>query len=114
MKNYAAWQEATAEDPLFVLGVQWEKGTTIKGVVENLLDRRPEGKLSNMETRVREMLDSGVKRLTNRLEKATKDAKEVMPQNHDIEQTVRGNLEVILQKHCQRVFDKCTERARSC
>jgi hypothetical protein len=107
IKNYAVWQAHSQKDPLFVLDVSWQKGKTIKGIVEAALERRSmKHGLDAVDTHIREKLTSGVAKLTERIKSEIATAKKKHGKGiFTSEQQVAELAEQLMLGHAKRVFD---------
>jgi hypothetical protein len=112
IRNYAVWQQNTEEDPLFILGVNWENGRTAKGVVESILDkRRMDSPLDPVEDRVRKLLEQGTAKLTERVKAEIEAAKKTLGSGPSLESDAVAALGTVLTEHTARVFHQL-ERAQ--
>lgn len=69
IRNYRVWQQHSAADPLFVLGVKWPNGKTLKGVLETLFEHRPMGGvLDHADQHVRQLLEAGVAKIVDKVQ----------------------------------------------
>jgi hypothetical protein len=101
------WQHNSQEDPLFILTVEWKNGKTVKGLVEERLEwRQQDHDMDGAETAVRELLDSGVKTLTNRIKEEIKSVQESQAPKH-LDSQARDQLETVLTSHTKNVFAAC-------
>lgn len=108
IKNYAVWQKNTQADPMFILSVNWTKGKTIKGVVESMLDGRNQNhKLDPVDQAIREQLEAGVRRLTDKIKAEIQIAKAKSVQGLEIDRRTGDILEEVIKGHTKRVFEKC-------
>jgi hypothetical protein len=63
------WQQSSKEDPMFILSVEWKKGTTLKGIIESRFEYRNQThEMDGAEKAVRDLLHKGVKKLTKRIQ----------------------------------------------
>jgi hypothetical protein len=110
IRNYAVWQQNTASDPMFILSVNWTKGKTIKGVVEAMLDGRNQNhKLDPVDKVIRDQLEAGVRKLTERIKMEIQNAKTKGLQGADIDHHAATILEDVVKGHAKRVFEKCSK-----
>lgn len=110
LASFAAWQKNSEIDPLFILSVKWKNGKTLKGVLESILDRRDhDTKLDGIDRQVKEILDSGVRTITNVVStQCNKDRiKDLNPAF--VEGQSRDMLESLLTAHISKVFEHCTK-----
>lgn len=111
IKNFAIWQKNTEEDPLFVLGVNWPKGKTLKGVVEKLLDdREHKHALDPIDQFIRQQLESGVAKLTTRIKEEILSVKQSGFAPNELDARVDSLVEEVIVDHAKRVFDRCTKQ----
>lgn len=110
IRDYAVWQANTAADPLFILGVAWPKGVTIKGVVEAALEERDhDHPLDPVDQVIRERLEEGVQRLTSRIKDEIQSAKTKGLSQFDLDRMSRSLLEETVLAHATRVFNQCAK-----
>lgn len=101
------WQESSREDPLFILGVDWKKGATLKGIIENRFEYRNQNhEMDGAEKAVRDLLDKGVKKLTKRIREEIDNVKDTQSPKH-LDVQSREQLEHVVQSHTNKVFANC-------
>lgn len=101
------WQQNSREDPMFILGVEWKKGVTLKGIIENRFESRNQNhEMDGAEKAVRDLLHKGVKKLTRRIQEEIKNVKSDQSPKH-LEARVREQLEQLVQSHTNKVFENC-------
>jgi hypothetical protein len=105
IKNYATWQKHSAEDPLFILTVNWKKGRTIKGVVERILENREHtAALDPIDKEIRETLESGVADLATRVRDEIVAAKRKGFDQFNLDHQSLKTVEQVVIDHSKRVF----------
>jgi hypothetical protein len=107
--DYAAWQENTETDPLFILTVPWTQGKTMKGTVECILDQRvhQQNSLDMVDNTIRLRLEQGVASLTKRINEEVQRAKASGLSLYDLDQLAESLLEETVLGHSKRVFEQC-------
>ena len=111
IKNYAVWQQYSAEDPLFILTVQWPKGKTMKGVLETALDGRDQkDALDPVDSEIKALLNKGCGNLSSKVKEAIKTAKAYNLSSVQLEQEARTMLEEVITGHTRKVFEQCSKR----
>lgn len=111
IKNYGVWQDNSAEDPLFVLTVQWPKGKTMKGVLETALDgREQKDALDPVDNEIKVLLTTGCGNLSNKVKEAIRTAKGHTLSSVQLDQEARTKLEELITSHTRKVFEQCAKR----
>ena len=114
IKNFAEWQKNTEKDPLFILQVNWQKGKTIKGVIEALLEHRTQDHgLDPVDNAIRLLLENGVAKLTDRVNGEITSAKgKYLLKPHDFSAMDAGDMvqELVL-GHTKKVFETCEKQS---
>lgn len=101
------WQQNSIEDPMFILSVEWKKGITLKGIIEDKFDFRDQThEMDGMEKEVRDLLEKGVSKLTHRIREEIEGIKDSQAPKH-LESQSREQLEHLLQSHTKKVFTSC-------
>jgi len=101
------WQQNSKEDPMFILSVEWQKGTTLKGIIESRFEYRHQShEMDGAEKAVRDLLDKGVKKLTKRIKEEIKSVKADQSPKY-LETKAREQLEQVVQSHTNNVFENC-------
>ena len=103
--SYGKWQDNTAKDPLFILGVNWTKGKTVKGVIESKLEDRIRGhELDPLEHYIRAVLDKGTERLSERVKQEIANVRTNIPNSVVLQQQAKVALDGVVLDHAKRVY----------
>jgi len=109
VSNYSKWQEATKEDPMFILTVKWGKGKTAKSIMDEMFKRRDmEHPADDIDKKIRTMLDKGVNGINKTLKSAIDSAKKNNTlRAGKLDPVVKEQLENVVVSHTKKVFEHC-------
>ena len=111
LKDFGTWQDNSTKDPFFILDVNWPKGKTIKGIVENILDQRNQTEeLDLVDQNIRTLLLNGVKKVTDKINNGVIKAKSLELNQEDLENKIDSIFESIILEHTNKVFELCSKQ----
>ncbi len=110
VSNYAIWQSNTEKNEFFILDVSWEKGKTIKGIVEAALNLRETTHPSDkIDTMIRNVIDKNIKVVSKQLVENVKNADLSLSLSEDNKE-IKDELECLLIDHAKEVFKLCNNQ----
>jgi hypothetical protein len=106
IKNFGIWQENSQKNPLFVLGIDWPKGKTVKSIIDFMLnDRSRDVKLDFLDGTIESHLDAGVNLLATQVKSLMQAAKNKSFGSPKFDQEARTILESIVTSHTSDVWE---------